>query len=84
MCTLASVRLVPCVRLYVRVNVWCVCGVCVCVWVPVCVCQWCRTVVITSQAVGLADRVWEVEEGRCAAFIKLTQAGSQERLPHCG
>lgn len=26
----------------------------------------------------------EVQEGRCATFIKLTVPGSQERLTHCG
>lgn len=56
----------------------------VCVCVCVIMCQWCRTVAITSRQRGLADGVSAVQEGRCAAFIKLTVAGSQERLTHCG
>lgn len=57
---------------------------CVCVYVRVIMCQWCRTVAITSRQRGLPDGVSAVQEGRCAAFIKLTVPGSQERLTHCG
>lgn len=55
-----------------------------CVYVCVIMCQWCRTVAITRRQRGLPDGVSVVQEGRCAAFIKLTVPGSQERLTHCG
>jgi len=58
----------------------CVCvRACVCVCVCVCVitCQWCRTVAITSG--GGASQT--VQEGRCAAFIKLRAPGSRRDSP---
>lgn len=56
----------------------------VCVYACAIMCHWCRTVAITCRQRGLPDGVSAVQEGRCAAFIKLTVPGSQERLTHCG